>query len=118
MNAKELRIGNVVINRLLSTVSGEYLVTSDVFAFIENNPDQDIYHPILLHEEYLGRFGFKKIEGFDDAIILIKDDVELEFVTRYSTCAYLNYLNNECKYVHQLQNLYFALTNKELILNN
>lgn len=142
MDIKELRIGNVIINRLLSTVSGEYLVTSDVFAFLENNPDQDIYYPILLHEEYLGRFGFFKcketgINGWyqhnyycnvHNFYGIMQFNVKSRALLLTMECGnpdnlqeiigeYQGFVGYKIQYVHQLQNLYFAITGEELILN-
>ena len=80
---------------------------------------------IELNEEWLIKFGFKKVKDISISaksfhyengkcwIYLIENGFEFELIT-------LSERHNSCKtykYVHQLQNLYFALTDRELILN-
>lgn len=115
MDAKELRIGNTIINRLLSSVSGEYNVTVEVLEFLEKFPDQDTFYPILLTEEWLVRLGFENngslywYKGYDYSL----DTRASKFVvySDYVTPIY----GTEVKYVHELQNLIYALTGEELI---
>mgnify|MGYP006147183623 CR=1 FL=1 len=85
---------------------------------------------IPLTEEWLLKFGFKyneEDEAFQDKIIHIenrdgdrylpphiKERLEGCFGVWFNSSASM--LIQDVKYVHQLQNLYFALTNKELTL--
>jgi hypothetical protein len=70
-------------------------------------------NPIPITEEWLVRFGFEH-EETEYSNFQNKDGVRLFFhngVWNYSS------LNTVIKSVHQLQNLYFALTGEELTLN-
>ena len=73
----------------------------------------DILEPIPLTKEWLLKFGFRYITGWDDYEAFIKDDVE---ITYNEIVKFKNYIDVELKYVHQLQNLYFALTDNELTI--
>jgi hypothetical protein len=82
--------------------------------------------PIPLTEEWLLKFGFMEFKGGisldneeftltythknTDKTILLEVTREDEWGRHQYTCIVLNHI----KYVHQLQNLYFALTGKEL----
>lgn len=59
----------------------------------------DLLKPIPLTEEWLKKLGFEK-DGEVPKIIIIDD--------------YQIYPNAKVAYVHQIQNLYFALTGEEL----
>lgn len=121
MNAKELRIGNLTYytNPHSDMIVQEVLTPKDLdYAFSLD--------PIPLTEEWLLNFGFEKVEDLGDMIyyqIINKRrgfGVELnhdEWVFYlYNNIDYTPLIYNEphFKYVHQLQNLYFALTGKEL----
>ena len=114
MKANELRIGNWIQTniskepvKVLGVKKGEIL-DSGVWDYTTR------YEPIPLTEEWLLKFGFEKIrgvywfvrgayfeyEGFD-TWTLYQD--EQDYLT-------------DLKHVHQLQNLYFALTGDELTI--
>lgn len=68
------------------------------------------FKPLILTEEWLLKFGFEKKQG-----IMYWEKEGIEIV--YETLAgfYRLYPRvNPIKYVHQLQNLFFALTEEEL----
>jgi hypothetical protein len=109
MKASELRIGNYVNDSIGLITIG--LNGNIKFA--------DAYHPIPLTEEWLLKFGFK----LDIDSSYHKRDVSVFLDKRFKTNLYLQ--SNESNfvwfgyelrvdYVHQLQNLYFALTQEEL----
>jgi hypothetical protein len=115
MNAKELRLGNylqgedgqVHIVESLNSYGGEEIN--------EGGPDV-YYEPIPLSQEWLLKFGFK------DHRILLPGDGELEIRLKGTTFHIWpsdgqteshNY-RNIVEFVHQLQNLYFAITGEEL----
>jgi len=125
MEINELRIGNYVWDNY----SGEMIVAginlNNIFIRKnKNTPSGEIeikfIKPIPLTEECLIKFGFKQwgtykhlwkiknIHGFT----IIKESENEYFLNEYP---YYRFINNPMKYVHQLQNLYFALTGKELI---
>lgn len=76
---------------------------------------------IPLDSSWLERAGFdknrrKEISTIDDIQIeLITPGSSIDFIEVYLRWDYVrHYLTNKVQYVHQLQNLYFALTGKEL----
>lgn len=114
----ELRIGNLVYykNNILEV---EYLYCKEPF-------DAEFYTAIPLTEEWLFKFGFvqKKYNagnsiGFEiptnkgNLILLIWKVAPLP--DNWIMQVFIGTINiSEIKYVHQLQNLYYALTGKEL----
>lgn len=120
MNASELRIGNWV---KVPTTDG-----SDVFTQIEPsnychewNSEISIesYNPIPLTEEWLVKFGFEKIyhswihDEFDFDIVMHGHRYVLADISEDSG---RYFAHGKFQFVHQLQNLYFALTGEELTL--
>ena len=77
------------------------------------------FKPIPLTEEWLIKFGFEKLNV--DIIRYEKSNLIVEWLfERWTGRLYDDFETSiqitEIKYVHQLQNLYFALTQKELEL--
>lgn len=120
IQAKELRIGNYLYYRdkesFLEVVSlGSRFETINERGLLYGSDDIEEYKPIPLTEEILLKCGFEYSS---------KDWLELKyknliFNTDRSvnmSVVYLNTCNDwlEIKHLHQLQNLYFALTGKEL----
>jgi hypothetical protein len=106
MKASELRIGNSIMqnNELV-------FVTWWRLELMEKNKIE--YNPIPLTEEWLLKFGYKKGKIYytekEHGIIsfYFNDSDELK-------CEVYDWTYDNIKYVHQLQNLYFALTSEEL----
>jgi len=106
MKANELRIGNLVY-----FVDEEAKVDLDILEMIFDHFGE--WNPIPLTEEWLVKLGFKRWGKFDlwktyqTTVCTIagttQSGFELSKIPRV-----------EVKYVHQLQNLYFALTGEEL----
>ena len=120
MKATELRIGNL----LEEAHSGEFGKVDMVVLSIIERMSNHSYKPIPLTEEWLERFGFellnKSVEYWGKngyCFTWLKDNVE-KFDSLY---LFLDGLpvnkRPEIKHVHQLQNLYFALTGEELNQN-
>lgn len=111
MKAGELRIGNYVNTpygiKRVSTVS--------VDGWSMHTESWEI--PIT--EEWLLNFGFEKVRYEKYAHTKLKKLRAYPHVMKDGFGIYLmgSYTLPNIKYVHQLQNLYFALTGKELILN-
>ena len=125
MKASELRMGNLV--------NSESFLTNKLTLYnliqIEMNPNHP-YKPIPLTEEWLLKLGFEEDfssdvyhhyhkEGFD----MLKDyggqGIAIPKTTEEGYVhMYCGYYDNEIDldYVHQLQNLYFALTGEELTI--
>ena len=113
MKAKELRIGNyyVDIDDRLSEMSGYELWQMSV----KENTDtlgETEFRALPLTEEWLVKFGFEKLEGWDDLYYFKIGYVQLY---HYNVSGF-EYDDFNIKHVHQLQNLYFALTNEELTI--
>ena len=113
MKASELRIGNWVeqpndgITRVNAILNNLQIRTETGYV--------DKYcKPIPLTEEWLVRFGFEKDDGVTwyNQIALYEGNKCFNYNASYFE--HHNLISIE--HVHQLQNLYFALTNEELIL--
>lgn len=100
MEAKELRIGNKIMRHGL-------VVTTDEQTFwdIKNHPEQ--YEPIPITEDWMIRLGFKRL-GKDTFYL---GSVKIHHRKRGFVLA-KRY--RDLIYVHELQNLYYALTKEEL----
>ena len=114
LEAKELRIGNCVY------YDGRNCTIQEPTDLI----DADEFKPIPLTEEWLLKFGFKSREDNEYGYLRLENRVG-DFYVRpsydggyYWGFGWSNEINNQrnIKCVHQLQNLYFALTNEELMI--
>lgn len=130
MEAKELRIGNYithpglqadVVKEIFAHDKKGYAVKTDGYhiAYYMENKGSELVKPIPLTEDWLIKFGFENDEttsyrwykddyehhlfaiDIDDKEIRLHDDL---------------WLSIKCEYVHQLQNLYYALTGIELTI--
>jgi hypothetical protein len=129
MNVKELRIGNLVSDKYQNQIR-EVVSISDYECELFHTNIRDykvrteILKPIPLTEEWLLRFGFVKDpmhyweipknefitilqEDYDDCILF--HPIKLNGIVEKGV---------NLKYVHQLQNIYFSLTNEELTIKN
>ena len=109
MEAKELRISNLVYH------NGEIIEIKSLHPENDEIPFHAIYG-IKITEQWLLDFDFKEMEMFTN--VLIKSN--LAFLTISNLAIIKAYymskpIRANIKYVHQLQNLYFALNNNELI---
>jgi len=109
MKASELRINNWYYGDALGG-GYEQITAKEILDFFDD-PLDDYYQPIPLTEEWLLKFGFvAKNEGYlcSNKKVYLSDDF-------YYYCLYFDCEDViEIKYVHSLQNLYFALTGEEL----
>lgn len=69
--------------------------------------------PIPLTEEWLFKFGYKKVNTLYDTTEVFEKKLSYTIYFRSGVLSF-SFSTQEIKYVHQLQNLYFALTNEEL----
>ena len=119
MKTNELRIGNWVFD---SDQLEKFTIESDTL-FEESDGDCMDKHikPIPLTEEWLDEFGFEYDDIFeyvDFDATYSKELLDGEFLNiRIPSFTTLDIYGVELKYVHQLQNFYFALTGKELKQN-
>ena len=128
MEARELRINNWVnVTNKLTGFTIDNIITASGLLDLYSNKERSsfTYQPIPLTEEWLLKFGFK------NQIIKINcySIIELDFNSKEYPVynCFLKQKNSDStndsflmdvkiQYVHQLQNLYFALTNKELTI--
>ncbi|WPO89880.1 hypothetical protein [Chryseobacterium sp. HR92] len=128
MEANEMRIGNFVFDK-----GGNIEIVHEVSKYGDlyriNERDPDYFSPIPLTEEWLNKFGFQldqyvEIESLIDEVDGREMYLELEYGERGAVICIsaddpdesMNIRLKYVKYVHQLQNLFFALKGKELIL--
>ena len=122
MTANELRIGNLV-NGVLT--QEPYIIDAWALREMENGNYQNsydtetkVFEPIPLTEEWLVKFGFKitKQTKEDNNIWTVygeESKFELEEIIGFFLYDNMCF-GTQTKYVHSLQNLYFALTGEEL----
>lgn len=129
IKATELRIGNFILD-----VQDKKPCNVTIEILQEIYGEMNFYEPIPLTEEWLLKFGFEKVvynsdeEGYgtdyhlecsNGVFICYADDFSLGLYTsEYDMINGLVVIPNweMTKHVHQLQNLYFALTGEELVL--
>ena len=102
LESSDLRIGNLIMN-----TKGEVdIVNLEALAYILREPSHQC-EPIPLTDEWLIKFGIlANVNGWH--ILFIKDHENIVFNPMYE-CNFKN-----IKHVHQLQNLYKALTGEDL----
>jgi hypothetical protein len=123
MKATELRIGNLVKGKEINVYwTVEAIDSNSIFSYAKWRP-LDAFEPIPLTEDFLLKFGFEdnqirnnglylRVEfhletiifwaGIEDEDLTIESEIPLAYI----------------HHVHQLQNLYHALTGEELTLKN
>ena len=139
MTAVELRIGNLVDlgNRIAKVIKIAHLacVVVDLEETQDTIEDYERTRPIPLTEEWLLKFGFKKYPNLRDTFRQeyydsFQLDIDEHTIISFSIpigyndnirCNYDKLYRSEekkqsyrVKHIHQLQNLYFALTGEEL----
>ena len=118
MKTTDLRIGNFIQDQFDDIITVDGLDDIDVYSSDCGDMPIHAVKPIPLTEQWLLDFGFKvKREFYDKGklSILLADQRDYHPNGRiyYNSWAIME---SQPKYVHQLQNLYFILTNEELIL--
>jgi len=110
IDPRELRIGNWIDEQGLELQVG--IVRMDYFPSTQ---------PIKLNEAWLLKFGFESQQNIhkESYYILIKDGMVLGICDngRHWICPHIS-TSIKISYVHQLQNLYFALTGSELTIKD
>lgn len=135
IKAEELRIGNLVKRSAQINFSDYkdplyWRVNSGMIGDCENYKENWAFDPIPLSEDILLECGFRKYSNSDFHIELNTPDRDLNigaypdgFYPSLSGSPEMSHLEgeyfslNKIEYLHQLQNLYFALTGQELNVN-
>ena len=119
MKSNELRIGNLtyridLTNKKKSVI--DKLTVSDIERIEHCQSKIYKYEPIELDNELLEKLGFRSEESSSYEL----DDIEI------NTSRELIWIHTKCKnnveldipeYFHELQNVYFSLTGKELVFS-
>ena len=118
---EELRIGNYICvnnNGHPCRVTELTTMSCTVESIKENNKEPYVktMNTIPLTEEWLLKFGFEKKKGYYDRYYYRIDGMDIRidgdmFETEVGECLY-----KSIKYVHQLQNLFFAHNDQELTM--
>ena len=117
IDAKELRLGNCI----LDNIGFVRYVNHRVLSYIVSNSDIHGYKPIPINTEVLEKCSFKKgviqsggYYGYSDGNIELDNNWQIVLfdgrIDDVNTKEYSPGIN----YLHQLQNLYFALMGEEL----
>lgn len=133
LNIKEFRIGNLVdrtdyICRVVGIFEKDNGLVLDAINYKGERFVLQEVKPISLTEEWLLKMGFKKQEEY-----YYKSELDIDYCFLYADFRkdwglYIEYTDSPCledenkkypvsfgvKYIHQVQNLYFSLTHKEL----
>jgi len=110
MKVTELRIGNIVLNGKNNNYN---IVSGNTIHYMSENNTSGIVLPLRITKQWLSDLGFTDLgygEFFLKGITIdfeYTDNGEFYFV-------YQNVVLNSVFYVHELQNLYFAITGLEL----
>jgi hypothetical protein len=107
MKPNELRIGNYVLYENPHSDRVQVQVKAVDFQCGTHN-----LHPIPLTEEWLVKLGFIRDSNLKNS--LVKNGIW--FNSKNMEATYLSSKLIKINYVHQLQNLIFALTGEELII--
>jgi len=111
IDAKDLRIGNWFLFGELRHQATHWDIRNLALAEFKGNP-LETYKPIPLTPEILEKCGFEKWgkDGYDKNGIYISKYFNYPIYNPFG-----EYINSiEVKYLHELQNLYYALTKQEL----
>lgn len=128
MKPTELRIGNYVkqydkIVKLVGIIDDGVYFDEDINGMQGELWGYKDFNPIPLTEDWLKRFRFEKVKYIDCynwTFLFTEFDTFGVWQNKDKNKFYYNvhYRQINLKYVHQLQNLYFALTGKELTYEN
>ena len=131
INTKELRVGNIIFNGTITEVHEHYFIFKDGYTHWDSRkiiPNAII--GIELMPFWLKKCGFEQMLKSDNqtyqsnaelnfgypVIYLNESKTSMLCTNNSGLCQYLfiGHSRIECRYLHQLQNLYFALTGREL----
>ena len=119
MEPRELRIGNIVHHEQRGK-DYTYINSRDIQNIEEGTEWGKMFSPLTLTEEWLVRLGFeddgymqippnRKYSFASEIYLIVSEDLQSVQISIGDATAYI-----DCHHVHELQNLYHALTGKEL----
>lgn len=126
--ARQLRIGNLMLDDGGLPVELDSIEKSwdehnnTYYMFYDSRMSENLSpEPIPITSDWLLKFGFERIDhigGYSFWSTKRKKNSRHSGITIYSSYTTVgnNSMVKHCEYVHQLQNLYFALTGEELEL--
>lgn len=125
MKANELRLGNIIMFDNLLSPKKELIVNAGFFSALaagrmrsELKPDEELnfYHkPIELTKEWLLKLSFKQQYLMGSPInYFIKNNLVYSIVERQVELDKPNEFLCKIEFVHELQNLYYAIYKEEL----
>lgn len=131
IKASELRVGNIVLYTedndelpVLKIDGDSKMVCLDLLLGLNMEVNERDIDPIPLIPKWLGRMGFVKNtrEEWDGPKIELEHSLEWFTIKGYGPSSFMLMgsewtMGKPFQYVHQLQNLYFAVTGEELIIN-
>ncbi len=131
MKANEIRLGNIVEYHILDDPDEKKewwevnVIDIDDIAYmlLDGDDGNDNYRPISITPQWLDDLGFIKPPSgklLYKPMPIIKAEIHFEEFRKSLVCVVYcstgSLIPIDIKYVHQLQNLYFALTGEELTL--
>jgi hypothetical protein len=125
IKASDLRVGNwLLLDTGVCLPSPHCIMAKDIYDISEGKITLNALEPILLTPEILEKAGFEK-EDKDNVVWFRKQPLLIEFVDYYNMGYSARFIINQeesrliykIDHLHQLQNLYYALTNSELTIN-
>lgn len=128
MKSREFRIGNVVgCDGTPRPLVIQEIYESQITAGFLDEPDyeMDLMYPNLIGipitEEWLKKAGFGLSTGDKWSLLSPRGCLfslqNEKFNTAYKVYINFDYTQSRFEYIHQLQNLYFALSGDELVFN-
>ena len=114
MEVRELRIGNLVkaVHKKSDILNSYIVIEGKHICDLENCKSEFDFYGIPITEEWLLKFGFTQSLAFKSVYFI---GTFLSITLGNKIMFEINdQIISEIKYIHQLQNLYFALTQKEL----
>jgi len=110
INPQELRLGNLFI-----LPNGDYgKISYHEIRLLVVSTSKPNYQPVKITQDIISKSGFDDHNKLGDCIIGYYGD---DFIKDVYSFMYKRSLIVKVQYLHQLQNLYFALTGKELEVN-
>jgi len=123
MEASELMIGNYVYDNLKRIVIIDEIRPEHLIFHLSNGAKVkhtlESFKPIPLTEEWLFNLGFEKLKSSNEWYVIKNKGFEFSIhITGYEICFGSGnvFLKGDFKYIHKIQNLYFALTGEQLKL--